>query len=196
MPLHSTGEIVSMEGNFCLTVGIDEYLYRHNHSKHWVDDMNNRRHDTIGIGQVWDTKWCPTRKFTFILSVAKANAVYSRAHGRKAILDPQLEFRSKSAMGNMENNLDDEGVSINYPFRLKKRSRGPGKPGHELVSRPNNTGIWNTGDNGWTKTKTEYVKTKCTACKMNIRTNCNCNRKVPMCTQCYGVHISNCSNTN
>ena len=33
-----------------------EYLSRHNRSKHWVDNVNNRRHDTIGLEQVWHTK--------------------------------------------------------------------------------------------------------------------------------------------
>ena len=33
-----------------------EYLSRHNRSKHWVDDVNNRRHDHIGLEQVWHTK--------------------------------------------------------------------------------------------------------------------------------------------
>ena len=55
-----------------------EYLSRHNRSKHWVDDVNNRRHDPIGLEQVWHTKWWPTRQFTFICSVAEANAVMSR----------------------------------------------------------------------------------------------------------------------
>ena len=26
-----------------------KYNSRHNHSKHWVDDVNNSRHDTIGL---------------------------------------------------------------------------------------------------------------------------------------------------
>ena len=60
----------------------------------------------------------------------------------------------------LENNLDDEGVSINSPICRKERSRGPGSSGHELVSRPTHTGMWNTGENGWTKTRTEYVKSK------------------------------------
>ena len=96
----------------------------------------------------------------------------------------------------LETNLDGEGVSINYTISRKKRSRGPGSPGHELVSCPTHTGMWNTGDIGCTKTKTEYVKIKCAICKTNIRTYCNCNKKVPMCKKCYGVHISNCSNIN
>ena len=87
-----------------------------------MDDVNNRRHDPIGLEQVWHTKWWPTRLFTFICSVAEVNAVYSRARGRKAIPEPQLEFCRKLSLGMLENNLDDEGVSINYPIRHKKRS--------------------------------------------------------------------------
>ena len=33
-----------------------EYLSHHNHSNHWVDYVNNRRRDPIGIEQVWHTK--------------------------------------------------------------------------------------------------------------------------------------------
>ena len=54
--------------------------------------------------------------------------------------------------------MDDEGVSINSPIPRKKWSRGPGIPEHDLVSRPTHIGMWNAGDNGWTKTKTEYIK--------------------------------------
>ena len=112
----------------------------------------------------------PTRKFTFIFSVAEANAVYSRDLGRQAIPEPQLKFCRKLALGMLEKNLNDEGVGINYPIFHKKRFRGPGIPGHELVSRPTHTRMWNAGDNGWTKTKTEYVKIKFATCKTKIRT--------------------------
>ena len=132
--------------------------------------MNNRRHDPIGLEQVWHTKWWSTQQFTFICSVAEDNAVYSRARGKKAIPEPQIEFCRKLALGMLENNSDYEGVSINYPICHEKRSRGPGSPGHDLVSRPTHTGMWDTGDNGWTKTKTEYVKIKCATCKTKIRT--------------------------
>ena len=33
-----------------------EVLSNHNHGKHWVDDVNNRRHDPIGLEQVWHTR--------------------------------------------------------------------------------------------------------------------------------------------
>ena len=61
----------------------------------------------------------------------------------------------------LENNLDDEGMSVNSTIRSKEWSIGPGILGNEFVSCPTHTGMWNTGDNGWTKTKTEYVKIKC-----------------------------------
>ena len=73
-----------------MTFKYTKYLSRHNHSKRWADDVNNRRHDPIGLEQVWHTKWWPTRKFTLICSVAEANTVYSRDRGRKAIPEPQL----------------------------------------------------------------------------------------------------------
>ena len=104
--------------------------------------------------------------------------MYSRARGRKAIPDPQLELCCKLALGMLENNFDDECVNINYPIFHKKRSRGPSSPGHELVSCPTHTEMWNTGDNGWTKTMPRYVKIKCVTWKTKIRTYCNCNKKV------------------
>ena len=101
-----------------------EYISHQNHSKHWVDDVNNRRHDTIGIEQAWHTKWWPKRKFTLTFSVAEANTVYSRARGSKAIPEPQLEFYRKLALGMLENNLDDDSVSINYPFVIRSDLEG------------------------------------------------------------------------
>ena len=73
----------------------------------------------------------------------------------------------------LENNVDDEDASINYPILLRKRSRGPGSPVYELVIHHTHTGMWNTGDNAWSKTKTEYVKINCATCKTKIRTYLN-----------------------
>ena len=81
------------------------YLSCHNHSNHWVDYVNNRRHDHIGIEQFLHTKWCPTRQFTFICSVVEANALYSRNSGRKAIPEPQLEFCRKSSLGMLKKKI-------------------------------------------------------------------------------------------
>ncbi len=60
-----------------------ELMSHHNCNKHWVDDVNNRCHDPIGLEDVSATKWWPTRQFTFICSVAEVNAVNSQAQGMK-----------------------------------------------------------------------------------------------------------------
>ncbi|KAL7490172.1 hypothetical protein ACHAW6_016099 [Cyclotella cf. meneghiniana] len=39
--------------NYC------ESMSQHNHSKHWVDDVTNSRHDPIGLEDAWATKWWP-----------------------------------------------------------------------------------------------------------------------------------------
>jgi hypothetical protein len=75
-----------------------EPFSRHHRSKHWVDDVNNCRHNPIGLEEGWVTKWWPSRQFTFILSVVEANAVQARARGTKETAMPTLEFRKKLAM--------------------------------------------------------------------------------------------------
>ena len=118
-----------------------KYLSRHNHNLHWVDDVNNMRHDNIGLEHVWHKKWWPTLQITFICSVAEATAVYSRACGRKTIPEPQLEVCRTLSLRILENNLYDKGVSINSPICHKKRSIGPGSSGHELVIRHTHNGM-------------------------------------------------------
>jgi hypothetical protein len=44
-----------------------------------VDDVNNCRHDPIGLEETWGTKWWAMQQFTFLCSVAEVNAVNSRA---------------------------------------------------------------------------------------------------------------------
>lgn len=92
--------------------------------------------------------------------------------------------------------LCNDGMVIRSPGRGEKRSRGGEEPGHELCTRPPFTGRWKTENNMWTEIKTKYAKIKCALCNTKIRTYCKCDKKVPMCTECYGIHISNCSNTN
>ena len=87
VPNHSTYRQKNREW---VTFKYVEYLSHHNDIKHWVDGLNHRSHDNIGIEQVWHKKWWPTRQFNFICSVAEANTVYSKARGRKAIPEPQL----------------------------------------------------------------------------------------------------------
>ena len=69
-----------------------EPFSRHNKGKHWVDDVNQRRHQPISLESVWATKWWPNRQFTFLLSVAEVNAGMARARVLKEPAQPMLEF--------------------------------------------------------------------------------------------------------
>jgi hypothetical protein len=60
----------------------EEPFSRHNKGKHWVDGVNNRRHDLIGLENTWKTKWWPNHQFTFLMSIAEVNAGQARVHAR------------------------------------------------------------------------------------------------------------------
>ena len=173
-----------------------EYLSRHNRIKHWVDDVNNRRHDPIGLEQVWHTKCWETRQFTFICSVAEANSVYSRAHARQGKPTPQLAFRRQLALKMLTNSIVDDDISICSYVASRKRRRIEISVGHELTVRPNFTGIWKTNDNTWVKVRTKYLKTKCLGCKIEVHTYCECNKKKTVCSECYAKHILGSSSLN
>lgn len=172
-----------------------EFLSHHNHSKHWVDDVNNRRHDPIGLEQVWHTKWWPTRQFTFICSVAESNAVHCRARARKDSATPQLEFRRNLAKLMLFNRIGDDGTRRASPIRPRKRVRDDRVTEHGLVSRPKYTGMWDNSINNWRRIDTEYCKTKCNTCKTKVRTYCKCNKKISMCLNCFGDHMGQVHNT-
>ncbi len=89
----------------------------HHRLKHWVDIVNNCCHDPIELEDGWAMKWWPNRLFTFILSVAEANAVQARARGTKKTAMPTLEFRKKLAIRMMTNKLGDNGVEAASPAR-------------------------------------------------------------------------------
>ena len=105
-----------------------EPMSRHNRSKHWVDDVNNKRHDPIGLEDVWATKWWPTRQFTFLFSVAEVNAVNLQAQGKKETADPQLTFCHNLAMDMLENEIGIVQPLKNSPVKTR---RGRKVPGHE-----------------------------------------------------------------
>jgi hypothetical protein len=63
----------------------------------------------------WATKWWPNRQFTFILSVAEANAVQAWARGTSETAMPTLEFQKKLAMQMMQNKRGDYGVAAPSP---------------------------------------------------------------------------------
>jgi hypothetical protein len=97
------------------TFKYSEPFYRHNRGKHWVDDVNNRQHDPIGLESAWATKWWPNQQFTFILLVAEANAVQARARATNQTAMLTLEYQKKLAMQMMQNKLGDNGVAAPSP---------------------------------------------------------------------------------
>ena len=78
---------------------------RHNQSKHWVDDHNQRRHAPIDLSFVWRTKLWPNRQFTFFLGLVEVNAANSRARARRENPKPVLEFCKKLAIKMLNNTL-------------------------------------------------------------------------------------------
>ena len=165
-----------------------EPLSRHNTCKHWIDDVNNRRHDPIGLDDVWHTQWWPNRQFTFVCSVSEVNAVNSRARARNAPPEPQLEFRRQLAKHMLLNKIDDDGNCPKSPVRLRKRARESITDKHELTTRPTYTGAWNNLIHTWNKVKTEYCRVECAGCKIGTRTYCSCDMSVPLCQKCHTEH--------
>ena len=172
-----------------------EPLSFHNRAKHWVDDHNNRRHDPIGLEDVWGTKWWPTRQFTFICGLAEVNAANSRARARGENTEPQLKFRRRLAKCMLENRLDEEGRNPGSPARLRKRARAFMASDHEHLTRPAGTGKWNPARSTWKRLKSKYSKTKCATCPRTCRTYCSCDRSVVMCKECWAMHLGECSRT-
>ena len=116
-----------------------EPFSRYCHAKHWVDDINNRRHDPIGLEEVWGTKWWAMRQFTFLCSVAEVNAVQSRARAKNETTMPQLDFRRKLAQQMIENNIDAPVIPELPPMRIRRASI----VAHDLRKQKRGEGMWN-----------------------------------------------------
>lgn len=172
-----------------------EPMSRHNRAKHWVDDFNQRRHQPIGLEDAWKTTWWPHRQFTFLLEVAEVNAVNSRSRARKKPAEPQLVFRRQLAKAMLQNKIDSHGNLQCSPIRPRKRARMSDVVQHKLLTKPTYTGIWDNSKNDWKEVNTEYLKGRCSTCSSEVRTYCSCNKKVLMCTDCWGMHKQQCNNT-
>eukprot|EP00984_Skeletonema_dohrnii_P023854 scaffold12953_cov123-Skeletonema_dohrnii-CCMP3373.AAC.9 len=138
-----------------------EPISNHKRSAHWVDDVNNRRHGSIGLEDVWRAKWWPHRQFTFLCEIAEVNAVNSRARARKEDAEVQLVFRRKLAMQMLENKLDDMGYVLGIPTSPIRLSFRPRANKHELKTRELGRGSFDPAKKKWTRTSDPYQKTKC-----------------------------------
>ena len=95
----------------------------------------------------------------------------------------------------MENKIDNQGNLQCSPIRPRKRSRVSNVEQHELKTKPDKTGKWDEAKNDWTKVKTQYLKSPCSGCGFLCRTYCTCNKKVILCTNCWGGHKPQHNNT-
>ena len=166
-----------------------EPISTHKKAAHWVDDVNNRRHDPIGLEDTWRTKWWPDRQFTFLCELAESNAANSQARAKKESAQSQLDFRRKLACQMLENKIDDMGFVLGIPtspIRLTLRRR---PPKHELKTRDLGRGAWDPATRDFSYTEQEYQKTKCGTCKSRVRTYCRCNKSVTMCQECFHKHL-------
>jgi hypothetical protein len=152
--------------------------------KHWVDDVNNRRHDPIGLEEVWGTKWWAMRQFTFLCSVAEVNAAHSRARAKSEITMPQLEFRRKLAQQMMENTLNAPPTPEVAPICVRRVRN----VNHRLVKRKPNEGSWNPDTRQFKRVSTDYVRLRCHGCRKKCRTYCSCDHSTPLCAGCYALN--------
>jgi hypothetical protein len=184
---HRTRRVVNGQ---VTTFNYTEPISRHNTAKHYVDDVNNRRHDPIGLDAGWATKKWEHRQLTFFLSVAEVNAINSQARGRNAPAVPTLVFRKKLARQMIENKLNDDGIRVNSPMKPKKRDSDAFLDEHHLDTRPNFTGAWDENAKKFRDVGTKYCKTVCATCPRLTRRYCRCNRRVSMCYFCFADHKS------
>ena len=129
-------------------------------AKHWVDDVNNRRHDPIGLEEVWHTNWWPMRQFTFICSITKVNAVQSRARAWGGTTTPQIQFCRKQAEQMLTNTIRVEVV----PEVVRVRTRRQSNIEHKCLRRGVRDGTWNPFTRRFSETKTDYVCHRCSGC--------------------------------
>ena len=173
-----------------------EPVSRHNKAKHWVDDVNQRRHAPIGLEDIWGTKWWPDRQFTFLCSVSEVNAAMSRARGRDETAEPVLKFCRKLAKEMLENRKCEVDSFPCAPQRLHRTRRRSGDLEHTLCKRKKNTGAWNSAKRTWSKVATPYLKSKCKSCDFLCRTYCSCSKHATMCFKCWGLHKPLTNNIN
>jgi hypothetical protein len=160
-----------------------EPFSRHNRGKHWVDNVNKRRHAPISLESAWKTKCWANRQFTFLLSVAEVNAEMARARATKAPAKPMLDFRRRLAKMMLENRLNAHGVAPNSPICPRRVSNTP----HVLKKRERNKGKYDPERHQFKRVNTEYLARPCTVCRKDTRDYCSCDPSIDLCSACFGA---------
>jgi hypothetical protein len=156
----------------------------HNRAKHWVDDVNNCRHDPTGLEEVWRTKWWPNLQFPFLLLVAEVNCMQARARRRKEVAEPTLTFRKNLEMWMLRNKIQSNGFAAASPPRLWRRTLTI----HMLRKWVTRKGKWTYSTRVFNKANSDYVRYPCSNCRKPIRTYCSCDPGAPLCSICFGLH--------
>ena len=136
------------------------------------------------LEEIWAAKWWPNQQFTFLLSVAEANAVQVRARARKENAEPSLDFRKQLAKCMLTNKIGDNGVVVPSPIvaRLRRNTE------RDRKRKGVNEGKWNPSKRCFNTVKTEYLREKCTDCSQTTREYCSCNPGRPLCRGCFALH--------
>ena len=161
-----------------------EPFSRHNKGKHWVDDVNKRRHSPISLESIWETKWWPNRQFTFLLSVAEVNAGMAKARATSRPADSVLDFRKRLAKLMLENKLDARGVAPNSPIRPRRTSNTV----HVLKKRAKYEGKFDPDRCAFKRVKSMYLARPCRDCRKDTRDYCSCDPSMDLCSACFGAH--------
>jgi len=160
-----------------------EPFSRHNRGKHWVNDVNKRRHAPISLESAWKTKWWANRQFTFLLSVAEVNAGMARARAKKGPAEPVLDFRRKLAKMMLENKLNEYGVAPSSPIRPRRVSNTP----HVIKKRAKKEGRYDSERRQFKQVKTLYLARPCSVCRKDTRDYCSCDPSIDLCSACFGA---------
>jgi hypothetical protein len=161
-----------------------EPFSRHNKGKHWVDDVNKRRHSPISLESIWETKWWPNRQFTFLLSVAEVNAGMAKARATSRPADSVLDFWKRLAELMLENKLDARGVAPNSPIRPRRTSNTV----HVLKKRAKYEGKFDHERRAFKRVKSMYLTRPCRDCRKDTRDYCSCDPSMDLCSACFGAH--------
>jgi hypothetical protein len=161
-----------------------EPFSRHNRGKHWVDDINKRRHAPISLESVWNTtKWWANRQFTFLLSVAEVNAGMAQARAKKETARPMLDFRRALAKLMLENRLNEYGEAPNSPICPRRVSNTP----HVLKKRDKHEGRYDPERCQFKRVRTVYLARPCSGCRKDTRDYCSCDPLLDLCSSCFGA---------
>ena len=107
-----------------------------------MDDINNRRHDLIGLEEMWATKWCPHRQFTSFYAIAEVNALNAKAGGRSEPVEAELIFWRRLPKKMLTNKITDSGGMCHSSVRSSQRCRRSSTVEHKLVKKPKFTWNW------------------------------------------------------